>query len=65
MGTDVKAILESWSGAHALPGALYRDPEVYEAEIRDIFLRSWLYVGHLSEIPARGDYFLFEIAANR
>jgi Rieske 2Fe-2S family protein len=62
MGTDVKAILESWSGAHALPGALYRDPEVYEAEIRDIFLRSWLYVGHLSEIPARGDYFLFEIA---
>ncbi len=62
MVNDVKAILENWSGDHALPGALYRDAEVYETEIRRIFLRSWLYVGHQSQIPERGDYFLFEIA---
>ena len=41
---------------------LYRDPEVYETEVRRIFMRSWLYVGHQSQVPGRGDYFLFEIA---
>lgn len=46
----------------ALPGGVYRDPELYEQEIRRIFLKSWLYVGHQSQIPERGDYFLFEIA---
>ena len=35
----------------ALPGALYRDPDIYEQEIRAIFLKSWLYVGHQSQIP--------------
>jgi nitrite reductase/ring-hydroxylating ferredoxin subunit len=55
-------MLESWDGDHALPGGPYRDPEVYETEIRRIFLRSWLYVGHQSQVPGRGDYFLFEIA---
>ena len=35
---------------------------MYETEIRRIFLRSWLYVGHQSQVPGRGDYFLFEIA---
>ena len=45
-----------------MPGALYRDPEIYEREIRAIFLRSWLCVGHHSQIPRRGDYFLFELA---
>ena len=59
---NVKAILGNWDGDHALPGELYRDPEVYETEIRGIFMRSWLYVGHQSQVPARGDYFLFEIA---
>ena len=59
---DVKAILGNWGGDHALPGVLYRDPEVYETEVRRIFMRSWLYVGHQSQVPGRGDYFLFEIA---
>ena len=44
------------------PGVLYKDTALYEAEIRQIFLKSWLYVGHQSQIPERGDYFLFEIA---
>jgi phenylpropionate dioxygenase-like ring-hydroxylating dioxygenase large terminal subunit len=35
---------------------------VYEEEIRRIFLKSWLYVGHQSQIPDKGDYFLFEMA---
>jgi len=59
---ELGKILDSWQPGHALPRALYHDPEVYEAEIRRIFLKSWHYVGHASQVPGRGDYFLFEIA---
>ena len=44
------------------PARVYQDPEIYEQEIRQIFLKSWLYVGHQSQVPERGDYFLFEMA---
>src|SRR4030095_13668664 len=62
MEKDIETILKDWTGDHALPGDVYRDADVYETEIRRIFMRSWLYAGHQSRIPARGDYFLFEIA---
>lgn len=54
--------MESWQRGHALPRAVYHDPEIYDSEIRRIFLKSWQYVGHGSQIPAKGDYFLFQIA---
>jgi phenylpropionate dioxygenase-like ring-hydroxylating dioxygenase large terminal subunit len=59
---DSRKALESWQPGYALPRAVYHDPELYEAELRRIFLRSWQYVGHVSQIPGKGDYFLFEIA---
>jgi phenylpropionate dioxygenase-like ring-hydroxylating dioxygenase large terminal subunit len=62
VSNDVKTMLGKWDGEHALPGDVYRDPDLYETEIRSIFLRSWLCIGHQSQILARGDYFLFEIA---
>ena len=31
-------------------------PEIHRAEIERIFNRSWLYVGHESEVPSRGDF---------
>jgi phenylpropionate dioxygenase-like ring-hydroxylating dioxygenase large terminal subunit len=54
--------LTAWRPEHALPRSVYRDPDLYEAEIRGIFMQSWLYVGHQSQITRSGDYFLFEIA---
>ena len=35
---------------------VYVDPDVFEAEMRRIFMRTWIYVGHDSEIPQAGDY---------
>lgn len=37
-------------------GSIYTDPQVYEEEMRRIFDRTWVYVGHESELPAPGDY---------
>ncbi len=62
MGDSLKKLFDGYREGYALPGAVYRDPEIYELEIRHIMLKSWLYVGHASQVPERGDYFLFEIA---
>lgn len=36
--------------------ALYTDPAIFELEIERIFHRSWIYIGHASEVPDSGDY---------
>lgn len=35
---------------------VYVDPKVFEAEMQRIFMRTWVYVGHDSEIRHPGDY---------
>ena len=44
---------------YALAQAFYRDPDIYTHDIEEIFLKSWIYAGHQSEIPKVGDWFLF------
>lgn len=39
-------------------GSIYTDPAIFEAELDRIFHRGWVYVGHESEVPSRGDYCL-------
>jgi benzoate/toluate 1,2-dioxygenase alpha subunit len=34
----------------------YMNPEIFDAEMRRIFERTWVYVGHESQVPAVGDY---------
>lgn len=35
---------------------VYVDPLVFEAEMQRIFMHTWVYVGHESEVPHPGDY---------
>ena len=37
-------------------GDIYTQPAIFDAEMERIFHRGWVYVGHESEIPARGDF---------
>ncbi len=39
-----------------IPGHVYSDPEIYEAEQRTIFRRSWVFLAHESEIAKPGDF---------
>src|SRR5262249_30517341 len=34
----------------------YVDPEVFDLQMDRIFARSWVYVGHESEVPRPGDF---------
>lgn len=60
--TSSRQLAESYRPGYALPGQFYRSAAIFEAEIRAIFLKSWLYVGHRGQIPRPGDWFVFEIA---
>ncbi len=42
-------------------GSLYTDPAVYQAELERIWYRTWVYVGHESEVREPGDYVLKSI----
>jgi phenylpropionate dioxygenase-like ring-hydroxylating dioxygenase large terminal subunit len=38
--------------------AIFTDQQIYEREMETVFGKSWLFVGHESQIPNNGDYFL-------
>jgi len=57
---EIVKLVEAQQEMYALPQAFYRDPDIYRHDIEQIFLKSWLYAGHQSEIPKVGDWFLFE-----
>jgi phenylpropionate dioxygenase-like ring-hydroxylating dioxygenase large terminal subunit len=47
--------------ADRVHGSLYTDPAVYESELERIWYRTWVYVGHVSEVPEPNDYVLKSI----
>ena len=40
---------------------IYTNPEIFELELERIYESNWVYIGHASQAPARGDYFTTEI----
>jgi Rieske 2Fe-2S family protein len=62
MSDALRKLFEEYRSGHALPGAAYKDAGIYELEVRHIMLKAWHYAGHQSQVPERGDWFLFEIA---
>jgi phenylpropionate dioxygenase-like ring-hydroxylating dioxygenase large terminal subunit len=42
-------------------GSLYTDPAIFQAELEKIWFRTWVYVGHESEVPNANDYVMKSI----
>lgn len=49
------------SKSRHMPGWMYTSPEVFQRETERIFLKEWLVVGRVEEIPDSGNYFTFDI----
>ncbi|MGA0000457.1 MAG: aromatic ring-hydroxylating dioxygenase subunit alpha [Steroidobacteraceae bacterium] len=41
---------------------VYIDPEIFDLETEYLWRRTWVYVGHDSQVPQTGDYYTTEIA---
>ena len=39
----------------------YTDPEIFDLEMKRIFENTWIYVGHESQVPNPGDYYLAQV----
>jgi Rieske 2Fe-2S family protein len=59
---EIIQLIERQRERHSLARDFYSDPDIYERDIERIFLKSWLYAGHQSEIPNPGDWFLYELS---
>ena len=53
--------LQKQKPGYAIDPYFYRSHVVYQKELSDLIFRSWIYAGHISEIPNVGDYLLFDI----
>ena len=48
-------------GTDPVPAKAYYDPEWYARERRAIFLRSWIVIGHICELPDPGSFIKREL----
>jgi glycine betaine catabolism A len=48
-------------GQHTLAREYFTSEEIFQAERKRIFFRSWLLAGHVSQLEKPGSYFLFEL----
>ncbi len=56
------AFTEVAQRSYTLPSRFYLDPDIHAQEMRKIFQRSWLYAGHVSDLPDAGSYLTEDLA---
>ena len=59
--TSVEALIARQKPGFTLEQPFYRDAGIFRRDMAKIVSRLWLYVAHVSEIPERGDYLLYDI----
>ena len=47
--------------SETLPGPAYTSEAFYQLEVEQIFLKDWIGVGHISQVPNVGDYFTVDL----
>lgn len=52
--TDVRQLVETERGL--IDRRIYSDPDIYRLEMERLFARSWLYLGHESQLASPGDF---------
>lgn len=65
MPYDNKLNLSSLVEEDRVHKACYADEDVYEKELENIFYKSWIYIGHESQVPNAGDYWTTWVGKER
>ncbi|MFP4328349.1 MAG: Rieske 2Fe-2S domain-containing protein, partial [Paracoccaceae bacterium] len=59
--TDNPAAIKALVQGAQVHRDVYIDPEVYRLEMKHLFANAWVFVGHDSQTPNKGDYFTTQI----
>jgi phenylpropionate dioxygenase-like ring-hydroxylating dioxygenase large terminal subunit len=51
---------ESFPALPEIPGRRYTDRAFHDLEMEHVWRKTWLYAGHISQIPEQGSYLLFD-----
>ncbi|HKJ51540.1 MAG TPA: Rieske 2Fe-2S domain-containing protein, partial [Gammaproteobacteria bacterium] len=62
---DAKKIYSAPGARAGLPAWTYHNAELTRLELEEVFLKSWMFVAHVSDVPRAGDYQCFEMADER
>ena len=60
MKKDISSLIAEYRSHFALSAEFYCSPQVFQMDLEKIFYRSWIYAGHISQLPENGCYFLME-----
>ena len=58
---ELQTLIRSQKPNHTLDQKFYTNNEIFELDLKNIFSKQWVFVGHVTRISNQGDYFLFEI----
>ena len=61
MPDRITSLLATARAGWSLPQDFYSAPDVYAADLAQVWRRGWLFAGHACEIPRVGDYFTLEV----
>ena len=60
MEEGFKELISKYQGFQSLPRQFYTSETVYKMDIQHYWNHSWIWVGHINQIPNIGDFFLFD-----
>ncbi|NKB35575.1 MAG: Rieske 2Fe-2S domain-containing protein [Gammaproteobacteria bacterium] len=58
---NIDTLISQYQDGYSLEQAFYCSDEVYQRDMNRLISQRWLLVDHVSRIPNKGDYFLFDI----
>ena len=60
MEEGFKELMLKCQGSHSLPRQFYTSEILYKMDIEHYWNHSWIWVGHVNQIPKAGDFFVFD-----
>jgi len=57
----IKELLNNQQEDWSLDQKFYKDTSIFDLEKHNIFYNSWIFIGHESQIPNKGDFFIYKL----
>ena len=59
--SDLDRMIANYQDGYSLEQTFYVSPEIFGHDMDKLISQRWLLVDHVSRIPSKGDYFLFDV----